>query len=349
MKKILFFIPILFLFLPYNVNALTQGAFSPNLNGWYSDANMTNSCPVISGTHFRTQSFTANNYGWFTTRFYQNIVMSTTTKFDYLLIDLAEVNLGGDNYITYYNGTGSTATQEWTQQTNDVLTVYAVWKRQDNNEYLTTCYPLSFNNNDTYIYNLYCPVLTGATYLRGFRIETYIHHVSSGGSTIQFGLSDYWNYHVADTGSDGIASAINSQTQDITAAQQGTTNAINSVNATLNDDSTSSSQSSTNSFFNNFSINNHGLSGVVLAPVNFIQSFTNTCQPVTLTLFNKDVPIPCGDTIFWGKSDSRISNFRNIWNVLIGGPIIYALLLSIYRSIHKAMDPDKNEEGGLDL
>ena len=152
------------------------------------------------------------------------------------------------------------------------------------------------------------------------------------------------------TSLQALISAINNlNISAVVTAQQQTTNAINNVNSTLNNDSTTDSTNSGSSFFSNFSVNTFGLTSVVTAPLTFINSMTNSCSsnPVTLTLFEKDITLPCGDSIFWGRSD--VATFRSIWNVIVGGPIIYMLAIKLFRKVQIALNPDKSEEGGLDL
>lgn len=103
-----------------------------------------------------------------------------------------------------------------------------------------------------------------------------------------------------------------------------------------------------NDFFQNFTDSNpNGISAIVTSPVRFIRSFSSTCKPVTLTVFEKDVVLPCGDTIFWNRSD--VTSFRGFWNILVGGSIVYLILSKVFKKIESMKDPDDNNVEVLEL
>ena len=75
-----------------------------------------------------------------------------------------------------------------------------------------------------------------------------------------------------------------------------TNNAINNLNDSINDDNVSSSQSEASNFFGNFTTNTHGLTGIITAPLNAINSLTSaTCSPLVLPLpfVNQNLTLPC--------------------------------------------------------
>lgn len=93
------------------------------------------------------------------------------------------------------------------------------------------------------------------------------------------------------------------------------------------------------SFFNGFNDTDHGgISGVVTAPIKFINKLTGTCNSLSIKVFDKDIELPCGDTLFWNKTE--VSNFRIIWNMLLGGPILYLLVCKLFKVIENLKNPD---------
>lgn len=115
------------------------------------------------------------------------------------------------------------------------------------------------------------------------------------------------------------------------------TDAITGLFDFFKDDSVDNEES--NSFFGDFSDTDHGgISGVITAPLTFIRRMTDTCSPLQITMFDKQIDIPCGDTLFWNKPE--VSSFRTTWNVIVGGPILYLLLCWLFKVIEGLKNPD---------
>lgn len=123
-----------------------------------------------------------------------------------------------------------------------------------------------------------------------------------------------------------------------------------------------------NSYFDKFSdFDFNGLSNVILAPIQFIRSLSSsylddeytqsnkyTCNidplKLSMNIFGHNICIPSGH-IFWNRgrdlfniSKARmLSNFRNTWNVLLGGLIIYLLCVKLFKVCINALDPHKED------
>ena len=99
-------------------------------------------------------------------------------------------------------------------------------------------------------------------------------------------------------------------------------------------------------FFNNLNFNMHGLSSFITIPFAFMNNLT-TSPPNTLTfnLFNKNINVPNGESLFWGRSD--VATFRTTWNVLVGGLIIYFVYKRLFKFVRKLFDPDNAEVNTL--
>ena len=124
--------------------------------------------------------------------------------------------------------------------------------------------------------------------------------------------------------------AINNSIDDMKEKQDETNNLISSDEVDT---------SGANSFFGDFSDTDHGgISGVVTAPLRFINNLTGTCKPISFDVLGADVELPCGDTLFWNKPE--VESFRVIWNVLFGGGILYLLVTKLFKVIEGLKNPD---------
>ena len=139
-----------------------------------------------------------------------------------------------------------------------------------------------------------------------------------------------------------------------------TTNIINNqnsnteaINGKLDDMNTSINSSDIDSssgvnFFNNFNTeDNGGISSVITAPLRFVRKMTDSCEPISFDLMEQDINLPCGDTLFWNKEG--VAPLRTIWNILVGGAFIYALLRKIFKIIEDIKDPQSDKIEVLNL
>lgn len=124
---------------------------------------------------------------------------------------------------------------------------------------------------------------------------------------------------------------------DIKKEQEKTNEKLDGINDTMNDSNID--MDGANSFFGDFSDTDHGgISGVITAPLRFINKLTGTCSPISLDVLGTDVELPCGDTLFWNKPE--VASFRVIWNVLFGGAMLYMLLSKLFKVIEGLKNPD---------
>lgn len=119
--------------------------------------------------------------------------------------------------------------------------------------------------------------------------------------------------------------------------QDKTNEKLDNIDNTMKDDDIDTSGA--NSFFDDFDNKDHGgLSSIITSPLKAYSKITAKCTPISLNVLDKEVMLPCGDTLFWDKSN--VSAFRIIWNILLGGPILYALLVKLYKTIEGLKNPD---------
>ena len=106
--------------------------------------------------------------------------------------------------------------------------------------------------------------------------------------------------------------------------------------------------SNSNSFFSSFNDNDFGLSKIITSPLRAIRRIgQGACSPQTVTLLNKNITIPCGDTIFWNRQD--VSTFKVFWNMFWGGILCYGIGISLYRLVHRLRNPSDDKVEVLDL
>lgn len=118
------------------------------------------------------------------------------------------------------------------------------------------------------------------------------------------------------------------------------------TNKTIKDDSVDTSSS--NSFFNNFSNNGHGLTGVINAPLSFIQSLSNnSCSPVNFTIpfVNETFKLPCFSSIY--KENFNVA--YTIYQVVITALVGYWVCVKIYAMVKGFKDPTDDRIEVMDL
>lgn len=119
--------------------------------------------------------------------------------------------------------------------------------------------------------------------------------------------------------------------------QDQTNEKLDNIDNTLKDDEIDTDGA--NSFFDDFNSKDHGgLSSIITSPLSALMKITDTCTPIKINVLEKEITLPCGDTLFWNKPN--VESFRIIWNILIGGPILYALLVKLYHVIEGLKNPD---------
>lgn len=135
----------------------------------------------------------------------------------------------------------------------------------------------------------------------------------------------------------------NSKLNDLNNKQQQTNNKLDDLNSSLKN----SDVDTNGSFFSNFTSRDHGISGIITAPLRAINKLTSACQPVTFSVLDEPIELPCGDTLFWNKEG--VQSFRLIWNILVGGPILFLLLKKLFKVVESLKNPDDDRIEVMDL
>lgn len=121
------------------------------------------------------------------------------------------------------------------------------------------------------------------------------------------------------------------------------------TNDTLNDDDTTGASNNANSFFNDFEENNHGLSGVISAPLNYIKSLlTSTCSPIELPvpfIENQKVILPCMSSVY----ENTFGSFFTIYQTIVTGLVTYWVCIKIYFMVKGFQNPESDKVEVVDL
>lgn len=121
------------------------------------------------------------------------------------------------------------------------------------------------------------------------------------------------------------------------------------TNDTLNDDDTTGASNNANSFFNDFEENNHGLSGVISAPLNYIKSLlTSTCTPIELPvpfIENQKVILPCMSSVY----ENTFGSFFTIYQTIVTGLVTYWVCIKIYFMVKGFQNPESDKVEVVDL
>lgn len=123
---------------------------------------------------------------------------------------------------------------------------------------------------------------------------------------------------------------------------------IKSTNDTLNNDNVDESLTEADGFFNGFTTNTHGLTGIITAPLNAIQSLTSkTCSPLVLPIpfVDKDLTLPCMRKIY----TDNFGGFMNLYDVIVIGIVSYWVLVRIFTLVKDFKNPDHDEIEVVDL
>ena len=196
------------------------------------------------------------------------------------------------------------------------------------------------------------PYTTCRKYNHTFKLTTdraeYIGlNFNSGTSSADVNGIAFFGYYLTSLGAD------------VTDVQNGVNNVINQNNAikdsidSTNDTLNNSTVTESNDYLKDNIINNeafnqnHGLTAIVQAPINFLKSLNSkTCSNITIPIPHLgNASIPCMSTIYSNKFESLYIILKNI----INGLICYRLALSVVFIIKGAKDPNEDKIEVMDL
>lgn len=139
----------------------------------------------------------------------------------------------------------------------------------------------------------------------------------------------------------------NSNTEKITDEQKKTTQSIDNVNNSINNDNVSSDTGT--GFFDDFQVDNHnGISGIVTAPLRLINSLSSSsCSSLSLPLpfVSQNAVLPCMSGIY----QQHFSSFLSIYRIITTGLIGYWVLIKLFGHIKGMQSPNDDRIEVFDL
>lgn len=130
---------------------------------------------------------------------------------------------------------------------------------------------------------------------------------------------------------------------------QALNDSINGLNDNLNDDDSSGATSEASDFFSSFNTNTFGLTSIITAPLNLIESLTSSsCSELELPLpflNNKKLKLPCMTTIYQNTFGSLFTMYQTI----TFGIIAYWVCVRIFNQVKDFKNPEHDEIEVIDL
>lgn len=128
-----------------------------------------------------------------------------------------------------------------------------------------------------------------------------------------------------------------------------TNDKLNNLNDSLNNSNSTGATSEAGNFFSGFETDTHGLTGIIVAPLNLISSITNSsCSPLGLQIpfvNNQTLNLPCLRTIY----ENYFGSFLTIYQTVTFGIVAYWVCVNIFRMVKDFKNPDHDEIEVLDL
>lgn len=125
-------------------------------------------------------------------------------------------------------------------------------------------------------------------------------------------------------------------------------NGNQAIQDSIDDDDVSGANEKAKDLFTNFTTDNHGLTGVITAPLELIRNLaSNTCQPLVLPLpfVNENLTLPCLSSIY----QQHFPAFLTMYHVIISALIGYKICISIFFMVKGFKDPGEDKIEVLDL
>ena len=144
------------------------------------------------------------------------------------------------------------------------------------------------------------------------------------------------------------SAVINNQTNVIQNQTNEIINQQQETNDLINDDNVDGGTSEASSFFSNFTTNTHGLTGIITAPLNAINSLTSaTCSELVIPLpfVNENITLPCMRSIY----TTNFGAFMSLYDIITTGIIAYWVCVRIFGLVKDFKNPDHDEIEVVDL
>lgn len=186
---------------------------------------------------------------------------------------------------------------------------------------------------------------------------TYVFRATSNGDHlfIRFtssrdysGVFYFHGYQVTYLGSSKDDTAVINAIDGLNNGLNNVNNSVNDVNNSINNSNVNDATNDANNFFSNFTTNTHGLTGIITAPLNAINSLTSkTCSPLVLPLpfVNKDLTLPCMRQVY----DDNFGDFMTLYDTITLGIVSYWVCVRIFSFVKDFKNPEHDEVEVVDL
>jgi len=136
--------------------------------------------------------------------------------------------------------------------------------------------------------------------------------------------------------------------QKLDKVEQAILGSSSAITDTINDTNVDDAKGQASDFFVGFQDNDHGLSGVVTAPLEFLQSLTaSQCTPLhfELPIVHNEVDLPCMKAIY----EEHFGIFFTLWQSITTGLISYHVCINLYKKVRDLQNPKNDRIEVLNL
>lgn len=123
---------------------------------------------------------------------------------------------------------------------------------------------------------------------------------------------------------------------------------IQQTQDTITNEDTTGAEDSASGFFNDFTTETFGLTAIITAPLNAINSLiSSTCSPLVFPLpyVDKNLSLPCMSSIY----NEFFGGFFSIYQLITTGIISYYVIVRIFNLVKDFKNPDHDEIEVVDL
>ena len=343
-------------------------AAAANINGtiYSSDISLSAQAQWYDTNHKSIETYTANNNNVTTSSFYR-AVGRTTSYLSFNLYTNLTTNVLYSLTVFVNNDTDGNV-QNW----NNLISTGTYTGGANSNNANGTCrveiYSIKDSYNIKYALNMSTPnasenVLTTGAYYITFRPTCDGNYINI---PISFSTTStnmyFFGYHLETLGlTDGLSSSdiqnvINNSglataksVNDVKTSVNEVKQEMNGINDSINNDNTDGASSEASNFFNSFTTETFGLTSIITAPLNLIQSLTSkTCAPLHLPLpflDNKYLDLPCMSSIY----SQYFGSFFTLYQTITYGIIAYWVCVRLFNLVKDFKNPEHDEIEVLDL
>lgn len=321
-KYLLFILPFLFIntvhALDYTHSNKFAGIDSYQSTGNFIDANSD----VIGQAYYSVPKNTAYNYLVLTYCSSSDSVNPGFAPNIYVTDSIYHVDTKEYCHTNYGNVTGTVKMNFFTIKN---------WYFNEDQAYLDVSYSY-FTNSDS-------------QYSQAFQ---FLGLSSQSSQDVSIAILAYLKQQQTNQDYTTILNEIKNNQNDYKKELQDVNSSIQKTQETIENTDTQGAQDSAGGFFNDFTTDTHGLTGIITAPLSLITSITSSsCSPLVIPLpyVDKDLTLPCMGAIY----SNYFGSFLSIYQVITFGIVAYWVCVRIFNLVKDFKNPDHDEIEVLDL